>query len=73
MSKKSSKKNEKNVEQISQTQAKPKIAVSIGDINGVGLEIALKSHEQICKVCEPIYFINEELLKQGANLLNLEI
>lgn len=52
---------------------KPKIAVSIGDINGVGLEIAIKSHEQIAKICEPLYFINNELLNQGANLLNLQI
>ena len=74
MSKKAFKKNEKTREQVSQSaQNKPKIAISVGDINGVGLEIALKSHERICKVCEPVYFINEELLKQGANLLNLQI
>lgn len=77
------KKNRKNLQHQSvkenqnlgekSAENKPKIAVSIGDINGVGLEIALKSHEQICKICEPIYFINEELLKQGANLLNLSV
>ncbi len=25
---------------------KPKIAISVGDINGVGIEIALKSHNR---------------------------
>lgn len=49
------------------------IAISIGDINGVGLEIALKSHNEISKICKPVYFINRALLMQGANLLNLKI
>jgi len=28
-----------------------KVAISIGDINGIGLEIALRSHEEIKKLC----------------------
>ncbi len=50
-----------------------KLAVSIGDINGVGLEIALKAHSEISKLCEPIYCINDKLLNSGAELLNIEI
>jgi len=50
-----------------------KIAVSIGDINGVGLEIALKSHKEISQICTPIYCINEYLLKSAAKLLNIDI
>ncbi|WP_373072588.1 4-hydroxythreonine-4-phosphate dehydrogenase [Sulfurimonas sp.] len=50
-----------------------KIAVSIGDINGVGLEIALKAHKEVSKICTPIYCINEFLLKNAAKLLNIEI
>jgi 4-hydroxythreonine-4-phosphate dehydrogenase len=50
-----------------------KIAVSIGDINGVGLEIALKAHSEISKICTPVYCINEFLLKSAAKLLNVEI
>ena len=50
-----------------------KIAVSIGDINGIGLEIALNSHEEIKKLCKPIYMINKKLLQQGAKLLQKEI
>ncbi len=50
-----------------------KIAVSIGDINGVGLEIALNSHEDIKKICKPYYMINKKLLKQGAKLLGKKI
>lgn len=50
-----------------------KIAISMGDINGVGVEIALKAHEEISSICKPIYFINKELLKEAADLLHLDI
>lgn len=53
--------------------SKQKIAISIGDLNGIGVELALQCHSQISKICEPIYCINKHLLKQAANLLNLEI
>ena len=52
---------------------KPRIAISVGDLNGVGIEIALKSHNEISKLCNPIYCINKYMLKQAANLLNIEI
>ena len=52
---------------------KPKIAISVGDLNGVGIEIALKSHEKISKLCTPIYCINKQLLSQATKLLELEI
>ncbi|MBA1438479.1 MAG: 4-hydroxythreonine-4-phosphate dehydrogenase [Epsilonproteobacteria bacterium] len=50
---------------------KPKIAISIGDLNGVGVEIALRSHEAIKKLCEPIYCINQPMLKQASKLLHI--
>jgi len=50
-----------------------KIAISIGDINGIGLEIALRSHENIKKFCEPIYCINETMLHWGAALLEFDV
>jgi len=46
-----------------------KVAISVGDLNGVGIEIALKAHEEVSKLCEPIYCINEELLEQALQLL----
>ncbi|WP_086297715.1 4-hydroxythreonine-4-phosphate dehydrogenase [Campylobacter porcelli] len=49
---------------------RPKIAISVGDINGVGIEIALKSHKDIIQICKPIYFINSKLLSRAAKLLN---
>ncbi|MBU0632164.1 4-hydroxythreonine-4-phosphate dehydrogenase [bacterium] len=47
-----------------------KVAVSIGDINGIGLEIALKAHEEISRLCEPLYCVDEKVLHQGAKLLH---
>jgi len=49
------------------------IAISIGDLNGVGIEIALKSHEEVSKLCNPIYCINADLLAQAAKLLNVSV
>jgi 4-hydroxythreonine-4-phosphate dehydrogenase len=50
-----------------------KLAISIGDINGIGLEIALQSHKEVKKICEPIYCINECMLHWGAALLSLDV
>lgn len=50
-----------------------KIAISIGDLNGIGIEIALKAHEEISKICTPIYVIDQEMLKQAVNILKIEI
>lgn len=50
-----------------------KIAISLGDLNGIGLEIALRSHEEVKTVCEPLYCINENMLEWGAALLGLEV
>lgn len=52
---------------------KPTIAISIGDLNGVGIEIALKSHDEVKKLCNPIYCINTQMLGLAAKLLNTNI
>ena len=52
---------------------KQKLAISIGDLNGVGIEIALKAHETISKLCRPIYCINKSMLNQAAQKLDVEI
>ena len=51
----------------------PKIAISIGDLNGIGVEIALKSHDTIKKICQPIYCINRQMLEQASMLLEVPI
>jgi 4-hydroxythreonine-4-phosphate dehydrogenase len=50
-----------------------KIAISIGDINGVGLEIALKCHEEVSQLCHPVYCVDKEVLEDGAKLLHREL
>jgi len=50
-----------------------KIAISLGDINGIGIELALKNHNKISKLCKPIYCIDKKLLKQASRLLNIKI
>ncbi|MDQ7067796.1 MAG: hypothetical protein Q9M40_07380 [Sulfurimonas sp.] len=50
-----------------------KIAISVGDINGVGIEIILKSHQEISQLCEPIYCINQTMLDKAATLLKKEL
>jgi len=50
-----------------------KLAISIGDLNGIGLEIALRAHEQIKALCHPLYIIDPQMLKQASGLLNLPI
>ncbi len=49
-----------------------KIAISIGDLNGVGVEIALRSHSQIKEFCNPIYLIDDSMLDQACKLLKIE-
>lgn len=51
---------------------KKRVAISIGDINGVGLEIALKAHDEIKELCHPLYCLNETLLSQALTLLHKE-
>jgi len=50
-----------------------KIAISVGDLNGVGIQLCLENHHKITKLCEPIYCINKTLLSQASKLLNIEI
>ncbi len=50
-----------------------KLAISIGDLNGIGIEIALTSHEEIKKLCHPLYIINDAMLEQASTLLGLPI
>lgn len=50
-----------------------KIAISIGDLNGIGIQLALENHDKIKKVIEPIYCIDELMLQQASQLLNLDI
>lgn len=49
------------------------IAVSVGDLNGVGFEIILKAHESISALCHPLYCISHTMAAQSASLLGLTL
>ena len=50
-----------------------KIAISIGDLNGIGIQLALENHKAIKKVIDPLYCIDDMMLKQASELLNIPI
>ncbi|WP_457606284.1 4-hydroxythreonine-4-phosphate dehydrogenase [Nitratifractor sp.] len=50
-----------------------KVAVSVGDLNGIGIELALRHHTEAKEICDPLYLIDREMLEQAAKLLKVEI
>ncbi|MBN2870603.1 MAG: 4-hydroxythreonine-4-phosphate dehydrogenase [Campylobacterales bacterium] len=46
------------------------LAVSVGDLNGVGFEILLKAHDEIKHMCRPLYCISRSMASQAAGLLD---
>jgi 4-hydroxythreonine-4-phosphate dehydrogenase len=41
---------------------KKTIAISVGDINGIGIELALKNHHLVKELCNPIYHLSLVLM-----------
>jgi 4-hydroxythreonine-4-phosphate dehydrogenase len=52
---------------------KQKVAISIGDLNGIGIQLALENHNAICDIITPLYCIDKAMLAQAAEKLNLTI
>ncbi|HQR73897.1 MAG TPA: 4-hydroxythreonine-4-phosphate dehydrogenase [Sulfurovum sp.] len=52
---------------------KKKVAISVGDLNGIGIQLALENHHTIAKVVEPLYCIDRAMLEQAAQKLSLPI
>lgn len=50
-----------------------KIAVSVGDLNGIGIQLALENHNTVKQMVDPLYCIDEKMLKQASSLLNIPI
>ena len=50
-----------------------KVAISIGDLNGIGIQLALENHKEISQLVEPIYCIDSAMLQQAADKLNLSV
>lgn len=49
-----------------------RIAISVGDLNGVGFEILLKAHDYVKTLCHPLYCINYTMAHQAAMLLGTQ-
>ncbi len=49
------------------------IAISVGDLNGIGIQLALENHDEIKNLIRPLYCIDREMLEQASLLLNLPI
>ncbi len=52
---------------------KKKVAISIGDLNGIGIQLALENHTQIAAMVDPIYCIDNTMLLHSAELLQIPI
>ena len=53
--------------------SRKKIAISVGDLNGIGIQLALENHHIISKIIEPVYCIDKSMLEQAAKKLDLTI
>ena len=49
------------------------VAISIGDLNGIGIQLALENHDAICDIVTPLYCIDSKMLEQASQKLNLTI
>jgi 4-hydroxythreonine-4-phosphate dehydrogenase len=50
-----------------------KVAISIGDLNGIGIQLALENHNAISKEVQPLYCIDKNMLEQAAKKLQIQI
>ncbi|KYJ87447.1 4-hydroxythreonine-4-phosphate dehydrogenase [Sulfurovum riftiae] len=50
-----------------------KVAISIGDLNGIGIQLALENHQTVSKIVEPLYCIDSKMLQQASEKLNIPI
>lgn len=50
-----------------------KIAISLGDVNGIGIQLALENHKKISKLCIPIYCIDKNILQSSSKKLGIKI
>ena len=48
---------------------KPTIAITAGDINGVGYEVIIKTlaDAHVCEICKPVVYGNLKVLKEALN------
>ncbi len=50
-----------------------KVAISVGDLNGIGIELILRNHDEISKTISPIYCIDKDMLLQASDKLQFGV
>ena len=50
-----------------------KVAISIGDLNGIGIQLAIENHHTISQIIDPIYCIDKVMLSQATKKLQPNI
>jgi len=50
-----------------------KVAISIGDLNGIGIQLALENHLSVAQIVNPLYCIDSAMLAQASKKLQLPI
>lgn len=60
---------------IMQENAKIRVGISIGDLNGIGCEVALKTFEdaRMLDFCTPVFFASNKVISNQKNELGIEI
>ncbi len=49
------------------------VAISVGDLNGIGIQLILENHHVISQLINPLYCIDNLMLRQAAKKLALDI
>ncbi len=59
---------------MSETNRKPRVAISIGDINGIGCEIIMKTlaDQHILEICTPVVFGSGKVTAYYRKVLNIQ-
>ncbi|WP_317046166.1 hypothetical protein [Aureicoccus marinus] len=52
-----------------------KVGISVGDINGIGCEVALKTFkdQRMLDFCSPVFFASEGVLKKQMKALRMDL
>jgi 4-hydroxythreonine-4-phosphate dehydrogenase len=52
---------------------KKTVSVSVGDLNGIGIELILRNHNLLKNKCNLIYCIDKKMLSQASDLLDISL
>jgi 4-hydroxythreonine-4-phosphate dehydrogenase len=50
-----------------------KVAISVGDLNGIGFEISILAHKRALALCQPIYCVSRGMARKACSLLGRKL